>query len=328
MEYWELQQMQGLDLEVKVLKTKQRIKEWYEAHDGNVYVSFSGGKDSTVLLMIAREMYPDIPAVFIDTGLEYPEVRDFVKTWDNVVTLRPKMGFKEVIEKYGYPVISKEQAQYIASVRNCKDKTGKTYNQRMNGNRWGRGKVSEKWKFLIDAPFKISDKCCDVMKKKPAKDYEKATGNHPIIGVMACESSKRVQDYLKVGCNAFDAKRPMSRPMGFWTEQDVLEYLKIRGDNIVGIDGNHISTAFLYATVYGDIIEVDGKLCTTECDRTGCVFCLFGITQGKGENRIQRLQRTHPKLHRFCLDGLGIREVLKYIGVPCEIEAAKASVCA
>lgn len=309
MEHWELRQMQGLDLEIKVLKTKQRIKEWYEEYDGNVYVSFSGGKDSTVLLHIARELYPDIPAVFIDTGLEYPEVRDFVHTQDNITVLRPKMGFKEVIERYGYPVISKEQAQYIAGVRNCKDKSGKTYEQRLNGNRWGRGKVSEKWKFLIDAPFKISDKCCDVMKKRPAKAYEKATGNHPIVGVMANESSMRTISYLKSGCNVFTAKRPMSQPMGFWTEQDVLEYL--------------IKYKVPYASVYGDIVESeDGALSTTGYDRTGCVFCLFGIQQTKGENRIQRLQRTHPKLHRFCMEVLGIKDVLEYINVPYE-----ASVC-
>jgi 3'-phosphoadenosine 5'-phosphosulfate sulfotransferase (PAPS reductase)/FAD synthetase len=221
MEYYELTQMQGLDLELKVLKTKQRIKEWYEKFDGAVYISFSGGKDSTVLLDIVRQIYPDIPVVFIDTGLEYPEIRDFVKTIKGVITRRPKMGFKEVISHYGYPVISKEQAQYISSVRNCKSKSGKTYEQRMNGNRWGRGKVSEKWKFLIDAPFKISDKCCEIMKKKPAKLYEKETGNHPITAVMAIESSLRTVNYLKTGCNSFDAKRPMSQPMGFWTEQDV-----------------------------------------------------------------------------------------------------------
>jgi 3'-phosphoadenosine 5'-phosphosulfate sulfotransferase (PAPS reductase)/FAD synthetase len=72
MERWELQQLQGLPLELKVLKSKQRIKEWYEHYNGDVYVSFSGGKDSTVLLRMVRELYPDVPAVFIDTGLEYP----------------------------------------------------------------------------------------------------------------------------------------------------------------------------------------------------------------------------------------------------------------
>lgn len=167
--------MQSLPLVLKVLKTRLRIKEWYEKYDGQVYVSFSGGKDSTVLLDISRQMYPEIPVVFIDTGLEYPEIRDFVKTINNVITLKPRINFTEVTRKYGYPIISKEQAQYIHQYRTAKSE--KTKNVRWNGNKYGRGKISEKWKFLIDAPFKISDQCCNVMKKNPAKAYEKQTGN-------------------------------------------------------------------------------------------------------------------------------------------------------
>ena len=114
----ELQQLQALPLDIKVAKTKLRIKEWVDTFglDG-VYVSFSGGKDSTVLLTIARELYPDIKAVFVDTGLEYPEIRDFVKTWDNVEWLKPKMTFKQVINKYGYPFISKEVSERVNSAQ-------------------------------------------------------------------------------------------------------------------------------------------------------------------------------------------------------------------
>ena len=117
----ELRLIQNYPLELKIMKTKQRIREWVSEYgvDG-VYVSFSGGKDSTVLLHIVREVYPNIKALYIDTGLEYPEVKQFVKTWDNVDIIRPKMNFKQVIEKYGYPVISKEQSQYIYQYRNAK----------------------------------------------------------------------------------------------------------------------------------------------------------------------------------------------------------------
>ena len=79
--------------------------------------SFSGGKDSTVLLHIAREMYPNIKAVFCDTGLEYPEIRKFVKTFDNVDKVRPKMGFRKVCEKYGFPIISKEVSEVVQGAR-------------------------------------------------------------------------------------------------------------------------------------------------------------------------------------------------------------------
>ena len=114
--------MQSLPLEVKILKSQQRIREWYEHWNGMVYVSFSGGKDSTVLLHLVREMYPDVPAVFINTGLEYPENVYFARTIDNLVQVRPKYNFKQIIEKYGYPVVSKEQSRYIYQYRNTKSK--------------------------------------------------------------------------------------------------------------------------------------------------------------------------------------------------------------
>jgi 3'-phosphoadenosine 5'-phosphosulfate sulfotransferase (PAPS reductase)/FAD synthetase len=80
-------------------------------------VSFSGGKDSTVLLHIARQIYPNIPAVFSDTGLEYSAIREFVKTWDNVDIIRPDMNFGQVITTYGYPIIGKEVAEAIYYAR-------------------------------------------------------------------------------------------------------------------------------------------------------------------------------------------------------------------
>lgn len=107
-ELWELRQMQSLPLAAKVRMTENRIRDWVrEFGEDGVYVSFSGGKDSTVLLHIVRNMYPDVEAVFVNTGLEYPEIQKFVKTFDNVTILRPKMRFDEVIKKYGYPLISK-----------------------------------------------------------------------------------------------------------------------------------------------------------------------------------------------------------------------------
>ena len=114
----ELRIRQKLPLEAKIAMTKVRIREWvnYYGIDG-VYVSFSGGKDSTVLLHIARQIYPNIKAMFVDTGLEYPEIRQFVKTFDNVDWIKPKMNFKQVIEKYGYPFISKEVSECVWGAR-------------------------------------------------------------------------------------------------------------------------------------------------------------------------------------------------------------------
>ena len=109
----DLKIMQSWPLERKIQVTQTRIIEWYQRNNGKVYVSFSGGKDSTVLLDLVRRIYPDVPAVFIDTGLEYPELREFVKSIPNVVWLKPEMNFKRVIKECGYPIISKEVSKMV-----------------------------------------------------------------------------------------------------------------------------------------------------------------------------------------------------------------------
>lgn len=116
----ELRIMQAYPLDLKVKKTQLRIREWVNCYGAeNCAVSFSGGKDSTVLLHIVRELYPDIEAVFCNTGLEYPEIQKFAKSFENVTVLTPKMNFKEVITKYGYPFISKEVAERVHNARRC-----------------------------------------------------------------------------------------------------------------------------------------------------------------------------------------------------------------
>lgn len=224
MELWQLRQRQSLPLEVKIEMSKLRIRQWYERHDGDVYVSFSGGKDSTVLLHLVRSMYPDVPAVFVDTGLEYPEIREFVKTVDNVIWLKPKMHFDEVIKKYGYPVISKEQALYIHEIRNTN--SSKLKLKRINGIN-GSYKVSKKWLFLVNSDFKISHKCCTIMKKTPLLDFEKTENKKMYTGEISEESKIRQQQYLHNGCNAFQLNRPKSTPLGFWVENDILAYIYI-----------------------------------------------------------------------------------------------------
>ena len=93
---YSLKLRQSMSLKDKIRFTERRIKEWVDEFGENgVYVSFSGGKDSTVLLDIVRKLYPSIEAVFVDTGLEYPEIRKFVKTFENVTILRPEKRFEK-----------------------------------------------------------------------------------------------------------------------------------------------------------------------------------------------------------------------------------------
>ena len=310
----DLQQMQSLPLSAKILMTKRRIREWYDYWDGQVYISFSGGKDSTVLLHIARELYPDIEAVFVNTGLEYPEIQSFVKTFDNVTILRPKMRFDEVIKAYGYPIISKEVSECVYQGRQSLGRSdGKcSYRfEKLNGtakDKNGNKSIfnKEKYKPLLYTDFVCSNYCCNVMKKKPAKEYAKQTGKKPITAQMASESRIREQQWINNGCNGFNMKSPISNPMSFWTEQDVLQYIK---ENNIPI-----------ASVYGDVVYkedsdqmriedygIEGcgteKLCTTGCNRTGCIFCAFGAHLEKGESRFEMLKRTHPRQYEYCIGG-------------------------
>jgi 3'-phosphoadenosine 5'-phosphosulfate sulfotransferase (PAPS reductase)/FAD synthetase len=313
-----LKELQSLPLNRKIQITQSRIIEWYNYWNGQVYVSFSGGKDSTVLLHIARQLFPDIEAVYVDTGLEYPELREFVKTFDNVTWLKPAMNFRRVIEEYGYPLMSKDISRDVG--RTQKDggfnsKTGeRTWAWKFlnglvtdkNGNKSHFNK--EKWAYLVNAPFKVSNKCCDIMKKNPAHKYAKSSNKKSITGMMTIESTQRKMQWLKVGCNAFDNKNPQSNPMSFWTEQDVLEYC--------------INNKIQLCSVYGNIVKDDkGKWRTTGLDRSGCVYCGFGCHLEKSPNRFERLKITHPKIWDYCIrpkdkGGLGMGEVLDFINVP------------
>ena len=415
----DLKQKQALPLEVKILLTRERVRQWIDEYgEDGVYISFSGGKDSTVLLDLVRNRfgYKNVKAVFVDTGLEYPEIRQFVKTFDNVEWLKPKMNFRQVIQKYGYPFVSKEvseavegatkylheiidrqtdrqtdrqiipyryfyekvtgtgkyaktqrrrlplaqiEKQYcgrvgggtITNIVNSEE-LANILNERMKAKAGGsnqrlaimlgmltknqeiqanipsedRSQFSmERWQFLLDSPFPISNKCCNVMKKNPAHEYAKRTGRKPITGEMAQESRLRTQKWIQHGCNMFDAKNPKSCPLSFWTEQDVLQYIY---ENKLPI-----------CSVYGEVIKADTDIVgqmdfedwgfgtgeerhvfkTTGCSRTGCMFCGYGChLEKEGEGRFERMKITHPKQYEYIMKpwdkgGLGYKEVIDWI---------------
>lgn len=149
----ELARLIALPLEDKIALTKLRITEFYEGLNGGVFVSFSGGKDSTVLLTIAREIYPEIKAMYVDTGLEFPEVKRYVKTFDNVDIIRPKKSFRQIVDEEGWVFPSKEVAEKIRGY-----KRGATWAiDSLNGvNRHGeKDKFKQrfiKWQELVKAP--------------------------------------------------------------------------------------------------------------------------------------------------------------------------------
>lgn len=272
-------------------------------------------------------MYDDVPSVFVDTGLEYPEIKAFVKEINegeyepnlksNVEIIRPKMRFDEVIKTEGYTVISKEVSYKMHYSIKAKEEENYTHpcylqaiGQRMNKDGTRSMYNIDKYKYLLDAPFKIHSYCCEIMKKRPAKKYEKENSRKPFVGIMTTESASRKQAWIRTGCNAFESKRPISNPLSFWTEQDVYEYIILNNLPI--------------AKVYGDVVKNDKDIYeTTGVDRTGCMFCMFGAHLEKEPNRFQRMKETHPKQYEYCMKdvedgGLGLRKVLEFIGVPYE----------
>lgn len=299
----DLRQMQSLPLFAKIKMTRQRIRAWVdEFGEDGVYVSFSGGKDSTVLLDIVRKDYPDIEAVFVNTGLEYPSVRQFALSKENVTELQPTMNFRDVIIKYGYPIISKQVSHSVGVAR--RNPNGNVMKNIFDPNKKSQYAMY-RYSYLLNAPFFVSEKCCDEMKKKPMKDISKI--KKPIIATMADESNLRKDSWLHNGCNAFDMKNPQSRPMSFWTENDVLEYIyqykldisQAYGKVVIQDTPDNLDGQITIADLLSDYR--DCKFCATGCHRTGCIFCLFGITQDK--ERFTRLAGQEPKLCDYVMRG-------------------------
>lgn len=289
-----LLQLQSLDLAAKVQLSRQRIRAWLEHTGGNAYVAFSAGLDSTVLGDLARSVDEEIPFVFHDSVMEFPENRRFARESGAIFT-KSKYGPQEVFERYGYPVTSKKIAQYVHECRTA-GPDSVTYRLRTTGwTKRGRytqmSMIPKKWQFLIDAPFPISDKCCAVFKKRPAHAYQKQTGRLPLLGVRVEESNQRLQTWYRYGCQ-YPGKR--SWPIAFWSGADVLAYIR----------ANSLPYSPLYDMGY---------------TRSGCAFCLFGCHKEK-PNRIQRLYETHPALWRYCMDKCGLRRVMDWLKLPTEPE--------
>lgn len=352
--------LMNLSLADKVYQTCVNITDWDIFTNGKWYISFSGGKDSTVLAYIAARLMNGSPIprtlhlLFCDTGLEYPEIRRFVywyvdwlqKKFPRVKIdfqrRRPKKHFVDVIREKGYPIISKTVAKTISGARGS-DGVYKDYWLTLLAGeaKMSSGKPSKynckKWAFAINLPILISNQCCIQTKEEPALTFEK-NGLFPMVATMAEESMNRRNEWEKNGCNAYESKRPVSKPMSFWSNQDVLLYIH--------------SESIPICSVYGDVVFVDGNdeyempplACegcarTTGCKRTGCIFCGFGTHLEKGdERRFVRLKQTHPKHWNYAINGgewdpvdgmwkpsktpghigLGMGRVLDYIGVPYE----------
>ena len=302
-EGWKLKQRQSLPLEVKIKTSLRKIEKFIEAMEGKVYVSYSGGKDSEVLLHLVKQVKPDVDVVFVDNKMEIHTREHALKK--ATIVLKPKLTVFAVWDKYGVPFPSKQQADYIYKVKHTKSDYLKSrlLTGIMKDGSKTMFKLADKWKPIVESDIEVSDKCCHYLKKEPIKRYEKISGNAGIMGTMASDGFERKKLYLQNGCFNIDKRK--ATPIGFWTEQDVLRYI--------------IKFKLDLCPAYGEIIEEDGVLKTTKAKRTGCVGCGFGVHLESSPNRYQRLykenQTAHKAiLHSWCGGSLG--KICKMYDIP------------
>ena len=302
----ELRQLQALPLEAKFGLTFNRVRGWLQQHDA--FVSFSGGLDSKVVRHIARQVRPSIPSVFLNTRTEHRSIIAAVRATENVEEIRPDITFAKAVEKYGWCVPYKEVAGAIYEARAGGPAKIKAM-QGLNGDGTHsdyRSRVFKPYAYLMDAPFLISDFCCDALKKHPMDKYCEENYTTPILGTRAEESPNRRTSWLKNGCNGWDMERPASRPISFWTKQDVLQYIQLHNLPI--------------PSVYGEIVEDEaGGLRCTGQDRTGCQCCPVGAKKfSKNQlSKFELMARDDPMYHAGLMRSrMGLREVLLAIDAP------------
>lgn len=317
----------ALPLFDKIQWTIERYIDFVEVYEKEgVYIAFSGGKDSQTLSDIIDRLHagemmeylrleyvtmyklfvqgkPAPPKAFCDTGLEFPEIRKHVLKFGNVTRLTPKKKWKDVVKEYGFLIGSKKVSRMIADLRNPTERNAASRNlyltgMKRDGTNSKNFKLPKAWRKLINAPFNVSSKCCDIFKKEPFKIYEKETGRMPIAATTAQESDMRRISYLQTGCNSFGNKDGYSRPFSIWGDNDVWAY--------------HDKYGLRFAEVYYE--RTIGKIVVEPELRTGCMFCLIGQPKDI-ERRFDRLEVTHPSQFAILMEAIGIRTVFDWIGI-------------
>lgn len=288
-----LHERQKWTLAQKVDHSLGVIDQFVSKMDGKVYLAFSGGKDSTVLMHLCEIIKKDIPCVFVNTGCEYPDIVRFVedcKRDHNIIIIRPKMRVADVWDKYGFPLVSKETAELVHAIRvNPNSVKSKRALGLCEQNIMFV--LNKKWRYLIRENYETSNKCCDILKKRPSHEFSKQSGLFPIIGIMASESLLREKTYIRRnGCNVW-GDNANSHPLSIWTDEDIWQF--IREHNI-------------------KIADIYNK----GAQRTGCVACGFGC-QFKNDSRLQLLYNTYPKYYNLIMNfknnGVTYRTALRKI---------------
>jgi len=287
----DLRQRQSLPLEMKIQKSIRTIEQFYDMYDGDIYIS-KGGVDSNIVEWLAKQsIYKDrIEGVCVASVEPVENIKHNFELGN--LLLKSDISKKKVITDWGYPIISKEVAMKISRyVRTKHDwvKERRLKGYLGNNGKWmNDGRIPLKYQKLIYAPFELSEKCCDMTKKKPLKAYEKKTNKLCITGEMASESKDRQDQYLKHGCIMHDKKRVKCTPIGFWTSQDIMECVNTYKIKI--------------PSIYGDVKQKnDGAYYFTGEQRTGCEICGFGIMFDT--ERFERLKKRKPNVYNEMMQG-------------------------
>lgn len=262
------------ELDYKIALIENRIIEEYMRHNGKIFISWSGGKDSQVLMHIALRLFPFLPVVYSNTTNEMKEILDHIKKYPNVITVFPNKNFKQVIKTEGFPLVSKEVSQKVHELKNTNG-----YKLRMlraYGNNKGDSKLPDAWHFLAEQEFDISAKCCEILKKRPLQQWAKANGNPlPLIALMKDESRLRQQLALY---GKEDDKKIYPFLRTGWTEKDIWDYAEKHN--------------IRFAECYYDKI-INGKLIKA-VKRSGCDVCTYGGIKER-ETKFARSQAVSPK---------------------------------
>lgn len=311
-------------------------------HDKNYHVSV-GGLDSITLLLFLRSVGIDCPAISV-SSLEDKSIQAVHKKLGVISLPSAKRADgkhwtkAQVIQEFGFPVISKEIAAKIELLQNPTEKnatvrhaiiTGET--GAYGGNRKNtRMKMPQKWLNLFAgyenanegvqyqiAPFQVSSKCCYYLKEKPCDQWAKEHNSVPFLGLMASEGGRREKSLKMHGCNYWGKTTIRSAPFAIFNRQDLLQ---------LALD-LQVPVPSIYGTIERD---KDGTLYTTGAQRTGCSMCGFGVHMEKRPHRFDLLHDRNPKEWEFwmkhcCTDEItgekyGWGRVLSYIGVPWDYD--------
>lgn len=328
--------MQNLPYEVKVKRAELRAVEYIEKLDDmglNAHVSV-GGLDSITLLIFLRKIGIDVPAISV-SSLEDKSIQ-LVHKQLGVIAVPPEKNKAQILNEFGFPVISKKVAGRIDLLQNPTDKNKTVRHAIITGECGAQGhyatnsrmKLPQKWLNLfagyenenegVDyqiAPFLVSNKCCLYLKEKPADRWAKEHNSRPFLGLMASEGGQREEALIEHGCNYFGKTTIRSAPFAPFLRQDLLQ---------LALDLN-VPVPEIYGTIER---KEDGKLFTTGAQRTGCSMCGFGIHMEKRPHRFDLLRERNLKewefwMYRCCTDQktgekFGWGRVLDYIGVEWE----------